>query len=106
MVPGVKFSKLLYLKGLHGANLTSSEYRVLVTVLCYTNANGEGAWPGVARLQDDCRMSERSVQRCLKSLRTKGWLRRVQLGSAKSGRASEFALSTPGKRASWHRKQG
>lgn len=105
MVRSVKFSKLLYLKALHGADLTSSEYRILVTILCYTDANGEGAYPGPGRLSGDCNMSERTVKRCIKSLRIEGYLRRTKKGGRNPRRASEYALSLPAWRAQWWREQ-
>jgi hypothetical protein len=36
----VKFSKLTYLKGLRGAEMKASTFRILVTVLGYANEHG------------------------------------------------------------------
>ena len=94
------FSKLDYLEGLRGADLTSSEFRVLVVIVGYANsADGKNAHPGVERLAGDCGMTERSVKRCLKALTGKGWVRQgVRGGRDGSGQswASSYELSTPG----------
>ena len=92
------FSKLAYLKDLHGCPMKPSTFRVLVTVFSYTNANGHNAFPGSARLARDCCMSVDTVNRALKELVADGWLRRVSRGGRSSDGAhwaAEYTLTTP-----------
>lgn len=94
-----KFSKLDYLDGLRGADLSAGEFRVLVTVVGYANSyDGRNAHPGNPTLARDCGMTERSVERHLKSLMSKGWLsQRVRGGRNGAGDswASTYDLRTP-----------
>lgn len=95
------FNKFTYLKSLHGVDLTAPEFRVLVTLLNYTNQNGERAYPGIANLARDCCLSHSTVKRALRVLEEKGWLRKVSRGHGggrglrQQGLASEYALSFP-----------
>ena len=86
------FSKLDYLRDLRGAKISASEFRVLVMVLTYADQHGERAFPGVARLADDCRLSERQVQRCLNRLDTEGYLDEKQRGRRNVG-ATTYTLT-------------
>ena len=90
------FSKLLYLKSLHGVKMEpASAYRVLVTILDYADADGTNAWPGVARLAKDCCMSERQLQRCLDKLREGGFVHEDERGGRDRGnKASVYSVPT------------
>ena len=94
-----KFSKLDYLDGLRGADLSAGEYRVLTTLLGYANSSdGKNAHPGVARLAGDCTMTERTVERHLKTLTAQGWLRQAKRGGRNGSGdawASSYELTTP-----------
>jgi predicted transcriptional regulator len=94
-----KFSKLDYLDGLRGADLSAGEYRVLTTMLGYANSrDGKDARPGVTLLMGDCNMSESTVERHLKSLVKKRWLKQARRGGrngAGTAWASSYELTTP-----------
>lgn len=94
------FSKLGYLESLRGADLTGSEFRVLVVMAGYADSkDGRNARPGNDRLAADCRLEERSVRRCLASLVAKGWLRQERRGGRNGAGvawASSYELSKPG----------
>src|SRR5690606_19359303 len=63
------FDKLGYLRILRAAKLTHAQYRVLVTILGYTDGDGGNAHPGYARLADECRMSKGTVSKCIAQLK-------------------------------------
>lgn len=89
------FSKLQYLKGLHGQKMKPSTYRVMVTVFDYTDAEGQKAYPGNKRLAEDCCVSESTVERALAELIAKGWLiKRAPGGRSGDGAhwATEYSL--------------
>lgn len=69
-----EFNKYAYLKSLHGRELSTGAYRVLITVLDYANEYGENAHPGIARLADDCVMGASTVRRHLNWLVEHGYL--------------------------------
>ncbi|MFV8237464.1 helix-turn-helix domain-containing protein [Mycobacteroides chelonae] len=91
-------NKFEYLKALHGVDITPAQFRVLVTILDYSDQNGNRAFPGVENLVSDCCLSTATVKRCLAALEGAGWLTKVSRGG-RSGdgrkRASEYALSAP-----------
>lgn len=92
-----KFNKLTYLQRLRTANLTHAQYRVLVTILTYSDPDGANAYPGFAKLAKDCRMSRGTVSKSLKALKRLGWLREVSHGypSKRRRTASVFELRIP-----------
>ncbi|CQD11855.1 hypothetical protein BN1232_02232 [Mycobacterium lentiflavum] len=94
------FDKHGYLKLLRGVDMTYSEYRVLVTMLSYSDGDGTHAHPGNARLAEDCDICERSVKNALVSLVKRGWLVKVKEGRGRGpgnpGVAAEYALTMPG----------
>jgi Helix-turn-helix domain len=96
-VSGNKFCKFTYLKGLHRHPVPPAAYRVLVTVLDYTNERGEMAYARVGRLAADCCMNERTVKRHLAWLREHGYLTRTKRGRrvGNVGLASEYSLALP-----------
>ncbi|QRY51793.1 helix-turn-helix domain-containing protein [Mycolicibacterium septicum] len=69
-----KFDKLGYLQILRGTNLTHAQYRLLVTMLGYSDEYGCNAHPGYARLSKECRMSKGTISKCLSHLKRSGWL--------------------------------
>lgn len=91
------FSKLTYLRILRSASLTHAQYRVLVTLLVYTNPDGTNAHPGYARLVRECQMSKGTVSKSLKALKKAGWLWETSKGTATKGsdEASVFELRVP-----------
>lgn len=95
-------NKFEYLKALHGVDVTPAQFRVLVTILDYSDQNGNRAFPGVENLVKDCCLSTATVKRCLTALVDAGWLTKVSRGG-RSGdgrkRASEYALTAPGSTA-------
>ncbi|SKU76428.1 Uncharacterised protein [Mycobacteroides abscessus subsp. massiliense] len=93
-----KFDKYAYLKALHGVDIAPNQFRVLVTMLDYTNQDGERAFPGIEKLSADCCISRATVKRSLAALEGAGWLTKVSRGG-RSGdgrnRASEYSISQP-----------
>ncbi|WP_156442345.1 helix-turn-helix domain-containing protein [Mycobacterium sp. IS-1556] len=92
--------KYAYLEALRDADLTHTEYRVLVNLLTYADADGTNAYPSIAMLVDDCLLSERQVQRCLRRLCESGWIRVASPGGrirGGRGKATEYVLTTPKK---------
>lgn len=92
-----RFNKLSYLQLLSGAALTHAEYRVLVTLLTYTDDDGTNAHPGYRRLADECRMSNGTVSKAIKQLKKSGWLWQSANGiRCEGGRvAAVFELRIP-----------
>jgi predicted transcriptional regulator len=88
-----EFSKLRYLKTLHGVDISATCYRVLVTISDYTDRHGKRAWPGIEKLVEDCRLSRSTVKRSLCELEQTGWLHLDKRG--RKGMRSEYSLSTP-----------
>jgi predicted transcriptional regulator len=84
------FSKLQYLKALHGEKMKDSTFRVMVTVFNYTNEEGLRAYPGNARLAEDCNTSVSTVKRALKELVELGWLVHVKRGG-RAGDGTHFS---------------
>ena len=86
--------KFGYINALDGADLSLTEFRVLIAVWRHTDRQGQHAYASAARLAVECRISERSVRRCLVTLAQKRFLRRVTRGGRDIGpRASEYALT-------------
>lgn len=96
-MPEPGFDKLGYLRLLRTAKLTHAQYRVLVTILTYTDGEGENAHPGYARLADECRMSKGTVSKCIAQLKRAGWLWQVSRGYPSEGgkKASVFRVRVP-----------
>lgn len=90
-------SKLAWQKELRGADLTHSEYRVLLTISTYTDAQGSKAHPGWDRIARDARMDKRNAKRAVANLIEKGWLRLTRKGGNNVGYriADEYELTTP-----------
>lgn len=68
---GKRRSKLDWFKAIRDADLTSPEIHLMALLIGYSNAQGENAYPSVARLANDSGMSQRQVQRILRSLEAK-----------------------------------
>lgn len=96
-------SKLAWLKGLRGADLTLTEYRVAVTLATYGNADGTSAYPSVATLAEACCLSPDATRRALHRLVGKGAVRLVKQGGNATGKgqASVYAVDL-----NWCRKGG
>ncbi|TAM63549.1 helix-turn-helix domain-containing protein [Mycobacterium sp.] len=84
------FSKLQWLKGLHGVKMKPNTFRVLVAMFDYTNEHGRRAYPGNARLARDCCCSVSTIERALEELEELGLLRRVSRGG-RSGNGAHWA---------------
>ena len=93
------FSKLTYLKELHGVEMKATTFRVLVTVFDYTNEHGRRAFPGNERLARDCCLSVSTVKRALRQLEADCWIQRVQRGGRSGDGAhwsTEYELASTG----------
>lgn len=91
------FGKLQFLSTLRGGDFTHAEYRVLVTLLSYTDRDGCNAHPGVARLADDCHMSTGTVRKALRELKRRGWVYETHKGRPAKHRrvASTYRVQLP-----------
>lgn len=87
-------SKIAVLTALRGAEISTHEYRVLVTLLTYANRSGRGAYPGVPRLASDCRMNVKTVKSALAQLHSQGFIERAQKGGGR-GRATVWDVNLP-----------
>lgn len=92
-----QFNKLAYLQLLRKARLTHAQYRVLVTILTYANPDGTNAYPGFAKLAEECRMSRSTVSKCIAFLKRTGWLWEAShtYPSGAGRNASVFELRIP-----------
>jgi hypothetical protein len=90
-----QFSKLTWLSGLTGADLTDGEYRVLVAIFNHTDESGQRCYAKQTTLAAETGRSDRQVRRIIPELIRKGWLVEVRKGSGRAGLSSEFNLSTP-----------
>jgi hypothetical protein len=78
--------------------MTGSQYRVLTTLLDYSDATGRNAFPSVETMAADCDMTDRNIKRCLSWLRDSGWIvQRSRGGRGKGGAgwASVYDLPMP-----------
>lgn len=88
-------SKLEWQKTLRGASdLSLAEYRVLMTLSTYADAQLENARPGLARLVDDTCLNEKSVKKALSGLVGKSYITLTEPGGNQhgKGRANTFRL--------------
>lgn len=92
-----RISKMTYPTRLRGADLTASEYRVLMTIWTYSDEHMRKAYPSRARLATDCCMSLASVKRAVTALTAKGYLTIDARGGWSEGgnRANVYHLSLP-----------
>lgn len=90
-------NKMTWQKELRGAELTHAEFRVLVTISTYADAEGRRAHPGWDRITVDARVDKRTAQRAVKSLIGKKWLILVRKGGNQVGYriADEYELTSP-----------
>lgn len=91
------FSKLTYLKDLREHTLSNGAYRVLLAVFNYTDAYGQQAHPGIARLAMDCGMGESTVRRHLTWLKEHGYVVQQSRGHnvGDVNLASVYSLAMP-----------
>lgn len=87
-----KFSKLTWLKRTDGHDFTGAEFRVLVAIFNHTNAHGQNAYPGVARLIQETVYVESAVKGAIKGLKARGWIHEVSRGNNVTGRKSVYDL--------------
>lgn len=89
-------SKFEWLGALRAADLTHAEFRVLVVVSTYTDANGCGAYPGRDRIAVEANVSRTTAREALKSLIAKGWLSVIRPESGHfRGRADVYEIHIP-----------
>ncbi|MGN8245281.1 hypothetical protein ACTHAM_002400 [Cellulomonas soli] len=90
-------TKLQWQKRLRGADITNTEYRILMTICSYTDKSLSNAHPGWARIVADSCITEKTAKKAVFSLMVKGWLRLVEAGGNQygKGRANVYALAVP-----------
>lgn len=90
-------TKLAWQKALRGAELSPTEYMVLLTISTYTDEHLEHAHPGWARLADDTHLDRRTIKKAVDSLRMKGYLVLTMPGGNqyRKGLANEYHLTLP-----------
>ena len=85
MVSG-EFSKLTWLKKLHGVDVTPAEFRVLVTIFNYSDKRGNNAAPGRSALIADTGLTEKHIRTCVRALEARGLLLVTEEGGRRNGR--------------------
>ncbi|MGW4331866.1 helix-turn-helix domain-containing protein [Rhodococcus koreensis] len=80
VVSKASVSKLEWLTGLRGADLTHAEFRVLVALFTYTDAHLRNAYPSKATLAAAANVTPRTLTLALRTLQEKGLARIVQAG--------------------------
>lgn len=90
-------NKFAWMKALRGADLTHAEYRVVVNLSTWADADLSNAFPGLAALCVAARVSVPTARKALKSLAEKGWLVLVEPGGNQyfKGKANVYALTVP-----------
>lgn len=88
---------MTYVTKLRGAGLPPAEYMVLMMVWTYSNEDMVNAFPSLNRLAEDTGLSKSTVKRCLRSLRTKGYLTVDARGGNVDGKnlATRYRLTLP-----------
>lgn len=88
---------MTYVTELRGADLSASEYRVLLTVWTYSDENMLNAFPSINRVAGDTGLTRSTVKRCLKSLREMGYLKIDAPGGNIDGKnlATRYRLTLP-----------
>lgn len=77
-------------------DLPSTEKMVLLCLCNFASDDGGNCWPSVAKLADLCSTSERTVQRAIRSLETRGILDTNQrLGTSSQYRINPRQIVTP-----------
>ena len=71
-------------------NITSTEFAFLVVVARHVRKGGDSSWPGVKKVCQTARISEKTYQRTLKNLQAKGLIVLETLG-----RKRHFVLTLP-----------
>lgn len=89
-----EFSKLAWQKQLRGHFLSPTEYLVLSTIATYSDARGQGAHPGWARLGADTGLDQRTIKRAVKVLLAGRYLKQTAEGGNQhaKGMANEYAI--------------
>ncbi|MDV8024005.1 helix-turn-helix domain-containing protein [Rhodococcus sp. IEGM 1330] len=82
-----RVSKLDWLKSLRGVEeLTHAEFRVLVILSTFADADLRNAYPSNERLQRDAAVSRTALKSALKTLRAKGYISLESLGGNQYGK--------------------
>ncbi|NKZ88804.1 hypothetical protein GS966_02530 [Rhodococcus hoagii] len=81
-------SKLEWLAGLRGADLTHAEFRVLVTLFTYTDASLSNAYPSKATLAEAAKVTPRTLAASLRTLQKKGLARIARQGGNQYGKGT------------------
>lgn len=87
--------KFAYQKATLGADLTLPQLAVLHVLLTYADGAGRGAFPGEKKLAVDCNVSTRTIERHVKALIAKGWLRQIKRGRGSAGTRTEWEFLVP-----------
>lgn len=90
--------KFAWLRSLRGADLTHAEFRVLVNLCTYADADSGQAYPSNSTLAEASAVNPKVLTRDLiPALRQKGWIRLVAPGGNQNGRgrANVWKLSFP-----------
>lgn len=91
----MKLDKFTWQKKLRGADLTKTEYCVLMNISTYTGPDLKGATMSVATIASDCRIDARWAQRNIKSLQQKGFLKITTPGGNAPGNTNTYEVTLP-----------
>lgn len=90
-------TKLQWQKDLRGADLTATEYMVLLTLSTYASKDGTSIHPGWTRLIKDTHLDIRTAKKAVTSLIKKGFLAQTEVGGNQYGykQANVYELLQP-----------
>jgi hypothetical protein len=90
-------NKFAWTKALRGADLTNAEYRVVVNLSTWADADLSNAYPSLAALCAASQVSVATGKKALKTLIAKGWVVLVEPGGNQyfKGKANVYALTVP-----------
>lgn len=76
--------------------LDTREQAVAFRLSDYGNPDGSRCHPGIARLAEACRMSDKTVRRSLAALVDGGWIELTARGNSRIGHSDVYQLTLPG----------
>jgi hypothetical protein len=90
------FSPRAFRRGLRGAGITATEYRVAVELCEYAGPGKPVVWPSIAALAEDCELDRSTVIRTLNRLEVKGFIARDSARKGGRGQSTRWRLIVKG----------
>lgn len=85
--------KITYLTTLRGVNISPVDYRVLITLLTYADADGTRAFPSAKELAKACHMNLKTVPAALKRLEQRGLITCVKRSKGGPGCSTRWEIN-------------